>query len=232
MATQVSTLDELATKYGTDKGPAQPGKYGHHYTKWYEQYFEKRRNDKLTILELGWGGHEDPDQGGASAQMWRDYFPNATVVCIDLEEKVITEAHDGIHFRQGSQGDKDFIDRLADEFGGFDIIIDDASHLSSLTIASWTYLYPHLNPGGIYVVEDTHSSFHDFYYGKSEANENPDLPTSTGEPTALQYFKRLTDEVCFRGNGDYNLFPEKYHLGFELEWVHFYFNLCLVKKRL
>jgi hypothetical protein len=228
----MSVLDDLATRYGTDKGPSIGGKYGHHYTKRYKQYFEEIRHDKLTILELCWGGHENPDKGGASAQMWRDYFPNSTVVCIDIEDKVITKAHDGIHFRQGSQGDKEFLDALAEEFGGFDIIIDDASHLSSLTIASWTYLYPHLKPGGFYAVEDMHMAYHDHYYGKKEANGNPALPTSDGSMTSMQYFKRLTDEVNFknRWGNEMDLFQEKYSLGFDLEWVHFYFNLVVVRK--
>lgn len=222
----MTDLDFLANKYRTDKGPSH-----HHYTRWYGKYFESRRNDSLVILELGWGGHEDPDKGGASAQMWRDYFPNATVVCIDLEEKVITKAHDGIHFRRGSQDDPEFIASLVEEFGAFDIVIDDASHISSLTINSWKLLYPHLNPGAFYAVEDTHMSYHDFYYGQKEANENPDRPTLNGKPTASQYFKRLTDEVNFHGNGDWDLFPKKYWLGFNLEYVHFYFNLIVVKKR-
>lgn len=229
----MSTLDQLANKYGTDKGPPTAEKYGHHYTKQYAQYFESMRRKKLTILELGWGGHEDPDQGGSSAQMWREYFPNATVVCIDIEPKEITRAHDGIHFRQGSQSDPEFIRSLVDEFGSFDIVIDDASHLSSLTIKSWELLYPHLKRGGMYAVEDTHMSYHQDYYGKSEANLNPTKRTSTGATTCNQYFQRMTDEVNYRGryDNDLDLFPKKYWLGYELEWVHFYFNLIVVKKR-
>ena len=225
----MSSLDKLATKYGTDKGPN-----GHHYTKWYADYFDKLRSKQLTILELGWGGHEDPDKGGASAQMWRDYFTNGTVVCVDIEEKKLTKAHNGIHFRQGSQNDPTFLKGLTEEFGGFDIIIDDASHLSSLTIASWKILYPYLNDQGIYVVEDTHMSYHDWYYGKNEANENPRATRNGGFPTAMQYFQWLSDEVNFKGRdaGEWDLFPKKYWMGYELDWIHFYFNILFIKKNL
>lgn len=232
MALQSSStnkLDELAKKYGTDKSTASHG-----YTRWYDWYLKDARNLPTTILELGWGGHEDPNQGGASAQMWRDYFTKGTVVCIDLEEKEITSAHDGINFRRGSQDDPQFIKSLVDEFGHFDIIVDDASHLSSLTIKSWELLYPHLSRGGLYVVEDTHMAYHDFYYGREEANPDPSQPTLYGKPTAMQYFKRMADEVNYMGRdpeNDWDLFPRRYWKGYELEWVHFYFNILFARKR-
>jgi hypothetical protein len=47
--------------------------------------------------------------------------------------------------------------RLAIEVApeGFDVVIDDASHIASLTRASfWQIFGHHLRPGGLYVVED------------------------------------------------------------------------------
>lgn len=223
-----SELDRLATEYGTDKGPSY-----HHYTKWYHHYLNDLRKDPVTLLELGWGGHEDPDRGGSSAQMWRDYFPNGTVVVIDIEEKTITDAHRGINFRRGSQSDSEFLTEIHKEFGDFDIVIDDASHLSSLTIESFKLLFPFIKRGGLYFCEDTHLAYHDFYYGKDEANRNPRKARSNGQPTAMQFFQQLTDEVNFKGRdeSDWDLFPKKYSLGYPLEWAHFYFNLFAAKKR-
>lgn len=223
----MKTLDQIAIQHGTDKSSKS-----HHYTKWYETYLEDKRNESLTILELGWGGHENPDDGGASAKMWRDYFPNSTVVCIDIEEKNVTKSHDGVNFRQGSQADPEFIQSLVDEFGEFDLIVDDASHISSLTIKSFELLYSHLKSGGLYVVEDTHMAYHDFWYGKEEANENPDL-NGTESETAMNFFKRLSDEVNFRGrwNSEWDLFPSKYAMGYKLEFIHFYFNILFLQKR-
>lgn len=224
----MKTLNELALQYGTDKASNS-----HNYVKLYEQYFSSKRLAPVSILELGWGGHEDPEEGGRSAQMWRDFFNNGTVVCIDIEEKVVTDAHDGLHFRQGSQADRKFLNGLAEEFGPFDFIVDDASHLSSLTIASWQLLYPHLKPGGIYAVEDTHMAYHDFWYGKEEANENPRKARANGQPTAMQYFQHMTDDVNFlgRGRSERDLFPRAYWQGYSLEWVHFYFNILFARKR-
>lgn len=212
------TLDEIAVKSGTDKSSTH-----HNYTKWYERYFEPIRNQKLNILELGFGGHEDPEAGGNSAEMWRNYFPNATIVIIDNEAK--SKKIKGVNFHQGSQDDHAFLQSLFKKYGEFDIIIDDASHISSLTIKSWEILYPFLKSNGVYVVEDTHMAYHDFYYGKDEANENPDLPCNGNFPTAMQYFKRMADEV------NAGLFPEKYHIGFDLEYLHFYYNILFIGKK-
>ena len=53
---------------------------------------------------------------------------------------------------------------LADEFDGapLDLVIDDASHLTDETRISFNALFPHLRPGGCYVIEDwswPHRSF-------------------------------------------------------------------------
>ena len=220
------TLDQIAREHGTDKSSLSHG-----YTKYYEQFLAPLRDAAVTVLELGWGGHEDPDQGGASGKMWRDYFSHrrSRIVVIDNEKKNLNESHAGVNFRLGSQDNPEFLTSVHDEFGDFDLIVDDASHLSSLTIRSFEILWPYLKSGGLYVVEDTHMAYHSFYYGENEANLNPDLPTSTGAPTMMQWFKRLADEVNYRA--DDVLFPIDYWRGYEVEWVWFAFNLCIVKKR-
>ena len=219
----MSSLDEIALRCGTDKSSASHG-----YTRWYEQYLQPLRDEPVTLLELGWGGHEDPDAGGASAATWRAYFPKATIVVVDIEPK--QNRIDGVDFHRGSQADEAFLTGLHERYGDFDVIIDDASHLSSLTIQSWQLLYPMLRPGGLYVVEDTHMAYHDFFYGKTEANRDPDRPCSNGQPTAMQYFRRLADEVNCRGDGEWGLFPPQYSLGYRLEWIHFYFNILFTQK--
>lgn len=212
------TLDELAIKYGTDKSSLS-----HNYTPLYERYLP--HHSKGSLLELGWGGHEDPDKGGESARMWRDYYPSWTVQVIDNEPKNFSDI--GIRLAQGDQADQRFTDGIAVTSGPWDVIIDDASHLSSLTIASFKNLWPHLKPGGLYVVEDTHSSYHDFYYGPQQASRNPDARRST----AMHFLKRLADEANFANSGEeWDLFPPEFWLGYEVEAVHFHYNIAFVQK--
>lgn len=218
------TLDQIALEVGTDKASSH-----HSYTSIYEKYFKPLRTHKLNILELGWGGHEDPDRGGESARLWREYFPNATIVVIDNEAKNLTEDHIGIEYRQLSQDDEDGLDLLSEQFGPWDIIIDDASHLSSLSIRSWEILYPHLKSGAYYAVEDTHSSYHAFHYGNKEAHPNPSR-NPVGHLTMMNYLKRLADEVNFHGSGEWDLYPAGYHQGYFLESLTFFFNLAIITK--
>ena len=49
---------------------------------------------------------------------------------------------------------------VVEEFGPFDLIIDDGSHIASHMLASFNYLFLEgLNDAGIYFVEDTHSNY-------------------------------------------------------------------------
>lgn len=221
LAAQMTYLDDLAIHYGTDKASTS-----HNYTAQYEVYFAPLRYEPIVVLEFGIGGHENPRLGGASLRTWAHYFPKATVIGIDNEAKELdfTEFNGRIHPVLGSQDDAALIDRLADEYGPFDIVIDDASHLSSKTIAALEAAWPHIKPGGFYVCEDTHMAYHDWYYGPDEANENPDQPRADGSPTIMQYLRRMTDDVN-RG-----LFPPQYWRGYSLEWAHFYFNITFLKK--
>jgi hypothetical protein len=82
--------------------------------------------------------------------MWRDYFPNAEILGIDHnEESMFTE--DRIRTYCGDQVDVEFLDSIP---GTFDIIIDDGGHHEKQIVTSFDALWPRLNMGGYYVVED------------------------------------------------------------------------------
>lgn len=115
----------------------------------YEQLLTPLRERPFALLELGvWGGH--------SLEMWRDAFPRATIVGVDLRPPDL-DLGPRVHIAQGDQSDPDLMERLRGAYapGGFDVIIDDASHIGVLTARSLQILYPeHLRPGGLYCIED------------------------------------------------------------------------------
>jgi len=135
-----------------------------HYFDIYERHFEPYRGRKITILEIG-------VSHGGSLQMWRKYFGRrATIVGVDIEPRVLELAEPGIELHVGDQSDPQFLQRLADQYGTFDIIIDDGSHLPTHQIASITHLWPHLADGGVYLVEDLHTNYWGGYYESCRGN--------------------------------------------------------------
>ncbi len=115
----------------------------------YEQLLAPLRRRSFTLLELGvWNGH--------SLEMWRDAFPRATVVGIDLQPPDM-DLGPRVHIVSGDQSDAALMQRVREEHApaGFDVIIDDASHFGVLTARSLQILYSqHLRRGGLYCIED------------------------------------------------------------------------------
>ena len=66
---------------------------------------------------------------------------------------------------QGDQNDKVLLNKLAEKYGKFDIIIDDGSHVSRHIINSFNILFDHLSKNGLYIVEDLQTSYIPRYGG-------------------------------------------------------------------
>lgn len=122
-----------------------------HYLPVYESALRGRRSEPIRMLEIGVAR-------GGSLQMWRRYLhPESMIVGIDID--ATTQKFDNpskrVHVRLGSQTDTAFLQRVIDEFGPFDVILDDGSHMNSHIITTFRYLFPHgLASGGVYIVED------------------------------------------------------------------------------
>ena len=148
----IDPLSVLALAYQSDKFVY------HLYTPEYHRLFAPLRDRPVRLLEIGVGGYEDPKKGGASLCMWAEYFPQGRVVGLDLHPKAL-DLPERVVVRQGSQTDPAVLDRIWQEDGPFDIVIDDGSHAVEHVLASFRHLYPRLPETGLYVVEDTQSAF-------------------------------------------------------------------------
>jgi SAM-dependent methyltransferase len=134
--------------------------HGHkwsHYFEIYRAVFGPRRSEPMRILEIG-------VLGGSSLRLWKRYFthPETVIVGIDIDPECIQfdAPADGIRVRIGSQADGTFLKGVVEEFGPFDLIIDDGSHHSSHIIQSFNHLYSTgLRQSGIYFVEDLHANY-------------------------------------------------------------------------
>jgi len=156
-------LTALANRYGSDKGTTAFAR--HAYTRIYSLLFSPLRQRNLRILELGllhvsnaaWGASHGGRGGDApSLRIWRDYFPNATLFGFDIADFSAVRIP-GCEVLRGDAGSRTDLAALVATTGGrFDIVIDDASHASSHQQIALATLFPHVVPGGLYIVEDLH----------------------------------------------------------------------------
>lgn len=151
----INNLTLLANKYVSDKGTEYASKHG--FTEIYENYFLDLKEKEINILEIG-------VNDGASLRMWYEYFPKAFIVGLDIEDKSHFN-NDRITCKILDQSSKQQLNNFSDFCNvnnlKFDLIIDDGSHHISdqqITLASFFKI---LNSGGIYILEDLHTSLCD-----------------------------------------------------------------------
>jgi hypothetical protein len=122
-----------------------------HFLHVYESVLLGRRSGPIRMLEIGVAR-------GGSLQMWRRYLhPESILVGVDIDPTTQKFDHPSarVHVRIGSQTDIAFLQGVVDEFGPFDVILDDGSHMNSHIVTTFRYLFPHgLASGGVYLVED------------------------------------------------------------------------------
>jgi len=202
-----SDLNALATIYGTDK-------WGFHfYTQHYRRYFAPLRRKPLKILEIGVGGYSALDQGGASLRMWKRFFPNANIVGIDLHDKSqLSERR--IKVIQCDQTDAPKLTRISEEFGPFDIIIDDGSHLNEHVIRTFHILFPLLKTPGFYAVEDLQTAYWPSWGG-------------TKGNSSMDFLKSLADGLNYSENP---CVSEPTLLDRQIKEIAFFHNLCIIRK--
>jgi hypothetical protein len=159
-------------------------KRSHGYVEGYEQHLRRRRLGAHRILEIGVGGYRDVRPGG-SLRIWRDCFPRSRIVGLDISAKQVALGP-RVGFVQGDQADPEALDRAVAALGGPpSIVIDDGSHLGDHAERSFAHLFPLMDRGSLYVVEDLHTSYWPKFGG------GPSAPNTT----AVGFIRTLIDDV-------------------------------------
>lgn len=119
-----------------------------HYFSLYDRHFGRFRGGPIRVLEIGIGH-------GGGLQFWKAYFGSeAQIVGLDIDGRCKEYEESRITVHIGDQADPPIM-------GRFDIIIDDGSHRIEDQEASFTKLWPYLNSGGVYFIEDCHHGYPD-----------------------------------------------------------------------
>ena len=205
-------LTELAEEFGSDKWGV------HRYTPHYERHFTAFRDRAALVLELGIGGYAREKQGGASLKMWKWFFPHAEIVGVDIEDKSFVDQR-RITSYLGSQTDRALMERIVAEHGAPMVVIDDGSHHPQDVADSFAILFPMLADDGLYVVEDTQTS----YWPQWGGNLDPEQPSPS-----MALVRRLLDGLNheeFLDAGYESSYTDRHVVA-----VHCYHNLVVIEK--
>jgi hypothetical protein len=144
--------------------------YWHRYSGFYRRHFASLGSVSL-ILEFG-------VYKGASVAWLRDLFPDAEIVGLDiLPPQPEWPTGTGITYITADQGDRAAIAGILHSLGRrFDLVIDDGSHVPRHQANCLAETFPWLRSGGMYILEDLHTSHPQHPYYKAHCQ--PGTPTS------------------------------------------------------
>lgn len=178
-------FEQIKNKYKSSKHPVYWDVYKHVFS-----VFDL--SSEFNVLEIG------VDKGDGMLQ-FKELFPNCNICGLDIREDTPNSPVGNIWI--GSQTDTELLDELNKEEGPFDIIIDDGSHVNEHQILTFEYLFPKLKPGGVYIVEDIHTSYWESHGG------------GYGTDSFVEYSKKLSDMI------NYESWMRGYQSPVNYEWV-------------
>lgn len=181
-------LNDIGVKYGADKSSIF-----HNYLDFYQEQLPDR-DFAGRLLEIG-------VMDGLSMKMWREYYPKAEIVGIDIKD--MDHMHnndwqvpDSVKLIKCDGTDPEQVKKL----GNFDIILDDGSHYWLEQQKSFEILYYNqLNAGGTYIIEDLWTSHID-YYANAKINTLDYLKKLEKKGMKMTYFRH-------KHNGIQSVFP-------------------------
>jgi tetratricopeptide (TPR) repeat protein len=173
----------------------------------YERHFTEFKQKNIQLLEIG-------VFDGSSLTLWKDYFPNATIIGVDINPQCKQHEEGRAIVEIGSQDDPEFLAILSRRYSPT-IIIDDGSHLAHHVIFTFERLFPYLLPGGLYIIEDMFLHVGPFaeHYCSTAKTSVPEylfelsrmLVREGIDPTKnhgnLASFRKQIDEIAFVPNG-------------------------------
>mmetsp|Transcript_21977 Transcript_21977/g.37079 ORF Transcript_21977/g.37079 Transcript_21977/m.37079 type:complete len:283 (-) Transcript_21977:90-938(-) len=143
--------------------------YGHHLLPHYVSM--KVKGVKMKMLEIGLGCGMEYGPGG-SVKLWGKLFPDREKVelweaeyngkCVRKYRSLLKSIN--VNPLVGDQGNQTTLQEWIRISGGnFDVIIDDGGHRNDQIYTTLLNIWPALNPGGLFFVEDLHVGYNKKY---------------------------------------------------------------------
>jgi lipopolysaccharide biosynthesis protein/GT2 family glycosyltransferase len=168
----------------------------HHYFAIYERHLRRLKNRPIRMLEIG-------VYHGGSLQMWKTYFAEGSQIFgLDINPECKRHEEANISIFCGDAADEKFLREVVAQTGPLDLIVDDGGHTAVQQINAFKALYSHVREDGIYLVEDTHTSFWQDYIDTPDQStflqfaqhRTADLHEWTGDPARFGGFSRRPAE--------------------------------------
>lgn len=216
-----SEINNLCDTYGTDKGETKDTGHpyawpSHNYADFYDLMFGLRRSDVDLVIECGLGTNNKDlassmgSQGkpGASLRLWRDYFPKARIIGVDIDQEILfSEERIETFFCDQTNPDsiRAFAEKAKLNHDSVDIIIDDGLHTFNAGRVFFEEMIPYLAQEGLYVIEDVKYSdfllYKDYFLQlqKIYAVQFVSLYTPHrygGDDNRLIVIKKVKQEIC------------------------------------
>jgi hypothetical protein len=205
------SLDEIGLRHGTDKSSSH-----HNYLNFYESFMAPLRNAPLTLLEIG-------VYQGASLYTWREYFPNAKIIGADINVTCKQFETNNVKVELADQSNLEHLAQIVANYGPFDLIVEDGSHLWEHQITTLRTLFPFLRNGGYYVVEDLQTN-----YGSLQAQYR-----GAASESCMEYLKKWTDLLVADDALDIATVEDPFlrTYGRAAEVMTFHRRACVIRKR-
>jgi hypothetical protein len=211
----MQSLHDIGNKHKTDKAHLTHTFNDLSYLDIYEKYFYELRENEITILEMG-------VKEGRSLKVWEDYFPNAKIIGLDLYTDNININLKRSKIFTGSQDDISKLQEILDfSPAGFDIVIDDASHLNQMIITSFNFLWPKIKASGFYIIEDLRNSY-DWNIQEQMIKGGWNVAQPNG--TNLHNDRSVINKLFF------DLIKNMDHLSGDMGFMHFWPMLAILGK--
>jgi|TARA_B110000908_G_C10241023_1_gene446070 hypothetical protein len=145
-------LLDIIEYYQTDKH------YEHNYFNLiYNELFKDIYLDVKKFIEVGVYDCE-------SIKLWRDYFINSDIIAFEYDlpyslERLGDTNRDRLTFIDGDQSKEEDLIKFSETYSNVDVILDDGSHKMRDQQITLAKLFKMLKSGGIYILEDLHTSF-------------------------------------------------------------------------
>lgn len=203
-------MEKYGKMFNTDKI------ISHKYHNIYSQFIEKFENINGSMIEIG-------IEESYSLKMWLNLFKNIHIYGFDINIEKTGDRYDIFKGDQSNEEDLNKFTKIIDKPVYF--INDDGSHIPEHQLLTFNKLFPYLEEGGIYIIEDIETS----YWSKGHIYNYDTTYGYKNSKSIIEIFKNVIDCVNSKFLLNKIETPIK-HLD-NIKMISFLYNCIIIEKK-